>query len=298
MHLDEKKPTFNPEINKERLYTPWELEQMKKEKARQRMQRRQARIAQNNPEKTAEQQTEESTENSPKEEKPSAPLSAGEKKIPYGTLITMGIISGIAVSGVAVLNMPMLPMSVGIALMITGLVMEIRHKMGNRVFEHYLVIMGVIYVVLEKIAYDRGTSAENGVPIFIAMCALIWCFYQLVAKPIESLTRKIVCTEIVGAVISDYNSIKHTQSQGDEMIVFYTYLPIYTYEYNNIRYRTAAQEQVSKIPVKGAQYGLRINPRCPFEVYDRSNPGSINAEKVFVSLIIVIISIIVLSRTL
>lgn len=297
MNLDEKKPTFNPKINKEYLYTPWELEQMKKEKAKQRMERRKARQAQSNPDNTAEP-IEESTENTAKEKKPSVPLYVLGNTFPYGTLIGMGVFSLIVLIGTACYSLTHLPMCAGIMLSVTGVIMEIRHKKGNRVFEHYLVAMGVIYVILGKIAYDRGTSVDNGIVMTIAMCALLWCGYQLVAIPIESLTRKAVCTEIVSAVISDYHTFKHTTGDEENPKIFYTYLPVFSYEYNSCRYRTAATSQVDDIPAKGAQYGLRVNPRCPSEVYDRADPGRIDEEKVLAAIVLGIISLIVLSRTL
>ena len=276
-------PEKKPEVQKNLLYSEHEIRKAQQDRINRVKAKRQA--AQNN----SPLQTDKEPENK-------LPVKRADNKKPWGTVIALSVMCFFASLCGAALKPELAPAVLGAAVVVSGIILEAIHKGGNRVYQNYTVIMGILYIAVGMVYQTRDIDGYGGICVAAAMIGLFFTGLNLIAKPAEHLARMIGCSEAVIAKVC--NVTRHVKETEDEYSgtfhKTFTYSMSFMYEYNGYRYITGYPGQFDKEPIRDSLIGIYVNPRCPAEIYITREESEQSLNMIFPSIIIGIISVAVM----
>lgn len=149
-----------------------------------------------------------------------------------------------------------------------------------------IIIAAVIIVLVVAIGVIIGIASEGaGIASLIVMIPMIIAamlasmaipgamiaggVWFIVGYPKKLMRKRERCTQVVSAVVADYEKVEKRErdSDGKERTVTY-YFAIYDYEFNGFSFHTKTDEPCNKASQRGAQAKLCINPEYPTEIYE------------------------------
>ena len=224
--------------------------------------------------------------------------SAG--KFPWGALIGTGVILSIGLFAMYFVSVSLLPCASGIALILFGAVWAILKGKANKAIGCYVALFGVLYAAVGFTAYKRGVFVDyssGAVMMTIAFMIIFFCSYRLLGRHIDGFARKIVCKEKVIAEICDCRIIRHTSTnEHTGQKIFYTYKPVFLYEFNGKYYRTVSPNIYKHMSENGSQYNIYVSRKCPTEIFDPNKTKIATDENPLAWIVLIILSMISLAN--